>query len=1412
DISIQKEPVQQKAHKSLHKVKGLTLEEIRHLQQIPPPTFPSRGSSKYYKDTIQRSIVAGAPTTSSDNTKIDAETGLTDVSKKNIPKNVKKNKANRLFEETHNEQNLNTLNWDEVEEMVREVGEKLDNPGYGSISRPLKPRGPRISPFSSQKRDSFVRISRHSMKPSTIVIHLDQNMQSIPSHQINFEFQQQTVDIIPDLETSKRHQYIQQQKPLNQIHQQQQKEINIASARKFRAETLKKFQHLPSEKANDESNPGGNNGEVDSEKSEKPSSIFLAKLANPVSKYLNEELQHPIARPDPNKNDYFPSEFSRSERLPSFTAPNRNYLRSSNSQMPNTHSSHLESPPMSPTELSHQLTAVFNPRSTSAKTAERNISINQEKYTTDVLNESQPRRNSIIQNKSFRKLGYKSLPASKFPTTHLEESSLESGFNINPASTTLHRNNLSFSSPSTENSSQYGKAHEIASGFLQIQQISENFPHRQSDSVESQSPTDLNSSIPPPAKIIDISGENSSNQFSLLNPSKMNTFKASHSTETLKNTLNIPEFEPSRSLEQECFHHLPQLLPNSDLPNQIDVKDSTSINQSIVISARKSKEELLQKIASYESLTGVSLSNENNLDNIDVDLLLTELDRLVEIQTSILVNNRSSIQDKTDHPPNQNLSNTFTSIQLTDNLSERVQLTRRDIVDDDCFPEIRSEMVNNHIENERSVIYQNITLEIPKPDSRISNEKQLINPDLRDNNIGLTSDHYKSSERRQSHNNDLEKGILEFRKGNENLVRTPRFREDKVENPRNKYLSDESESFSSHANNRDNSESFSSHANNRDNSERSRSTRPGSEEEQLQDNENVQISRNVDFHSENSKSRSEYHYDENESKSRSNDTDDKICSKSKREVDILEEFGNVLTNNLKTKEESLISSVSQPETVTAESSTNIYYHFELKNTSQEENVIVDTKITGENHQSIRAVEWNELKTQNIEDSILESQHTGIIENSAELNIFASGAETIFQPTFKFESLSNQVEKEQQKIQVYKINENSSNSWIAELIENKEIKTLKQSLSVNDLLETLEYPTVNDNDQFQSEFFDDGFENIRISYSDNSQSSLQVNDPSFGNFVESEVVTNKIENSGTSKIDTNASNFEELLTLKERLYLSRPIRALDKNNLISVFDHATIEAEAESDSEFRVIQNPINEYMNKIHERIWSLEFDDSESTSKEDQNFIEAEPVEVESEEEFDEIEEMMQYPMYTGYGFVMDSRKVIKRVPKSKNNENLSSETQSSENSVKNSEETSEAQFTQNPVQTNIPQIEITETRSTRNLEPNFLLEKELTQDSAIKMQEPSHQKSKIEDTINSEIPLLTFEQKVSLSEAITLIPPEAHDTLFEIIRASPKYVEESLEYGDIEMDIDTLDPMTLYVMNEFVKRFVGSIPQDDL
>ncbi|KAJ3120289.1 hypothetical protein HK098_004705 [Nowakowskiella sp. JEL0407] len=166
----------------------------------------------------------------------------------------------------------------------------------------------------------------------------------------------------------------------------------------------------------------------------------------------------------------------------------------------------------------------------------------------------------------------------------------------------------------------------------------------------------------------------------------------------------------------------------------------------------------------------------------------------------------------------------------------------------------------------------------------------------------------------------------------------------------------------------------------------------------------------------------------------------------------------------------------------------------------------------------------------------------------------------------------------------------------------------------------------------------------------------------------------------------------------------------------------------------------------------------------------EEEEEEVEEEIEYEEEIELQRVPVYTPFGVIFETRKVVKKVPKKKDVVEEQSETP----------------------QEDVPSVMVSEW-------------KEETDERNVE-QQPTPPPE-----MPADLPELTYEQKVELSEAIALLPPEAHETLFEIIRASPTYAGESGEEGEIELDVDTLDPMTLYVMNEFVKRTIGGLLDED-
>ncbi|KAJ1531205.1 hypothetical protein HK096_007677, partial [Nowakowskiella sp. JEL0078] len=274
--------------------------------------------------------------------------------------------------------------------------------------------------------------------------------------------------------------------------------------------------------------------------------------------------------------------------------------------------------------------------------------------------------------------------------------------------------------------------------------------------------------------------------------------------------------------------------------------------------------------------------------------------------------------------------------------------------------------------------------------------------------------------------------------------------------------------------------------------------------------------------------------------------------------------------------------------------------------------------------------------------------------------------------------------QQQNSEVSKPLEINSNTWITGLVETEKRDSQKQTLSAKELLRNLEYQDEEEVhfkiETRHSKVFEDNFEDVRISNVDNSRYSSHANVPVVENIklkdvsstlnnlasrfkkVDSTKIISQTKESGFEEISSSykivdqhdASNFEESLSPPS------PIEVINRKSWNSVVSHALINAEVESESEVEEISSP-NVKSNDIHENLWTSEINDSgkdkddldlENDENKSKDIPQPEPEE-ESEEEFDEIVEVVQYPMYTGFGVVMDSRRVVKRVPRPKKKKN---------------------------------------------------------------------------------------------------------------------------------------------------------------
>ncbi|CAO3573197.1 unnamed protein product [Mortierella alpina] len=74
--------------------------------------------------------------------------------------------------------------------------------------------------------------------------------------------------------------------------------------------------------------------------------------------------------------------------------------------------------------------------------------------------------------------------------------------------------------------------------------------------------------------------------------------------------------------------------------------------------------------------------------------------------------------------------------------------------------------------------------------------------------------------------------------------------------------------------------------------------------------------------------------------------------------------------------------------------------------------------------------------------------------------------------------------------------------------------------------------------------------------------------------------------------------------------------------------------------------------------------------------------------------------------------------------------------------------------------------------------------------------------DEDEDEVPTITFKQKKELSEKINNLDAQKLGTVVQIIHSSMPHLRDSGEQGEIELDMDSLDPKTIYKLYQYVKK----------
>ncbi|KAF9954404.1 hypothetical protein BGZ72_004613, partial [Mortierella alpina] len=73
--------------------------------------------------------------------------------------------------------------------------------------------------------------------------------------------------------------------------------------------------------------------------------------------------------------------------------------------------------------------------------------------------------------------------------------------------------------------------------------------------------------------------------------------------------------------------------------------------------------------------------------------------------------------------------------------------------------------------------------------------------------------------------------------------------------------------------------------------------------------------------------------------------------------------------------------------------------------------------------------------------------------------------------------------------------------------------------------------------------------------------------------------------------------------------------------------------------------------------------------------------------------------------------------------------------------------------------------------------------------------------DEEEDEVPTITFKQKKELSEKINNLDAQRLGTVVQIIHSTMPHLRDSGEQGEIELDMDSLDPKTIYKLYQYVK-----------